>query len=93
MKDSKPAWVDILQPVTIDRTINSQLRFSVVQIKGDDTIHIAIREFAKYIKKEEKICGLRVEDMQYRATTNGLTFRVEILDEVVDVLNDIKRRI
>ena len=93
MTKANISWIDILKPITIDRTDRSQLRFSVIRMEGDDVDHIAIREFTKYIKKGEQGCGLWVEDMPYRATANGLTFRVKLLDEVIGILNDFKKEL
>lgn len=93
MKETKPTWVNIVEPITINRTENSRLRFSIVKMQDDDAIHVAIREFSKYIKKEEKGCGLRVEDMPYRATTNGLTFKADRLEDVIRVLTELNEQL
>lgn len=90
MKKEKPVWMDVMNPVIIDRTESSQIRLSVIQMKGADEIHIALREFAKYIRADEKGMNYRVEDMPFRATANGLTFKVEKLEEVIEVLQSFR---
>ena len=86
MRKEKPVWYDVLDPIVLERTESSQIRLSVIKMRGENEVHIALREFAKYIKADEKGMGYRVEDMPFRATANGLTFNVKKLDEVMEAL-------
>ena len=86
MKKEKPVWSDVVEPIVLDRTESSQIRLSAIQMKGENEVHIALREFAKYIRVDEKGMNYRVEDMPFRATANGLTFNVKKLDEVMEAL-------
>lgn len=91
MEKVKNLWLNVIEPVNIDRTDTTKITFAVVHLPQCSDCHVSLREFAKYAKKEERKLGLRYEDAPYRPTANGVTLPVEKLDEMIDTLVLIKR--
>jgi hypothetical protein len=92
MAYKKPAnkWNDLTEVKIIPRNENSQLRISAVQKEGSEDVFISFREFSRYLTKDERAEGKKLEDMILRPTSNGCTIPFEELGDLIDSLSEVR---
>lgn len=69
MAFKKPAnkWTDLAKVAIIQRNASTQLRVSVVYKDEEmDNPYLSIKEFSRYVTKDEREQGLTLEDAIYR---------------------------
>jgi hypothetical protein len=59
-------------------------------MEGKDEKNVSLREFAKYVKADEKKSGVTIEEVDYRPNANGCTFSLDVIDAIISALQEVR---
>lgn len=89
-KKPENQWNNLSKVEIVERSDNSQLRVSVTYKEGDiENPYLSIREFAKYLTKEERAMGLALEAAIFRPTSNGVTCPLFAAEDLIKALQKV----
>lgn len=84
-------WNNMYEGKEVKTGDNSEVRTSVIE-RSDGEISgiVTIRKWAKYIKKDERMHGLLLDDMEFRPTKDGLSIPISALPALIKELEEMK---
>ena len=91
-KKPENTWTDLTKVTVVDRNENSQLRISAVCKDNDmENAYLSVREFAKYVKKDERAMGMTLENAVFRPTTNGVTMPMCGVEDMIKAITKVSK--
>lgn len=86
------SWVNVVEGDNVATGDNSQIRTGVIE-RSDKVVTgvVMIRKWSKYVKKDEKVLGVTLDDVEFRPTKDGLSLPIAKLSELIAELQKIEK--